>query len=478
MEDQSLHSLRGYPMELCQCIFSYLSKTDYFNLCLVHGRLRTIAEPYLYSEIQFTWEEKLQPHPITSLLRSLLRRPQLATFIRRLSLADFNFYNPYSEDRAPKILVSEDALKELIAFVMKATVPYRQIWLEELQNVTMDAFVALLLSQPLRLSCLAIDGDFLWESKLIGLVLRSMLFEPDAHYNGLRLDLSHLETVSLQASGDRFRFYNNARNTDDILPIFYLPSVKRISASVDNPSNFSWPGTTLPSPAKLRNLKLENIREPFLGQLLSVISQLQYLHWRWYYFEDVYDKQFRTRIIDLTQITKSISYVRETLTELIISATAANDPEPPPLIIRGSMKGMRDFKKLIKLTVSRTFLMGGWSLDLTKRVEEYLPQNLKFLTMTDDLATHEEYDWADRDLYCMLERLLKACQTSTPHLCEIKVMTHRPYEITAQTRKLGESINGVSIQFEEPASLRGHGRGRGRGRGIGRVRPTWYEPIW
>lgn len=153
-------------MEVCQSICSYLSKTDYVNLCLVHSRLRTIAEPYLYSKIQFTWKERLQPHPITSLLRSLLRRPQLATFIRRVSLAGFSLHNPYYEDRAPKILVSENELKELVAFVMKTTVPYRQIWVEEIQSGTMDAFVALLISQPLRLSCLAIDGDFLWKADL------------------------------------------------------------------------------------------------------------------------------------------------------------------------------------------------------------------------------------------------------------------------------------------------------------------------
>ena len=99
--------------------------------------------------------------------------------------------------------------------------------------------------------------------------------------------------------------------------------------------------------------------------------------------------------------------------------------------------------------------------------------------MTDDLATHDEYDWSDGDLYCVLERLLKACQTSTPHLCEVKVMTHRPYEITSQTRELNNSINGVSIQFEVAFSRRGRGRGsgRGRGRGTGRVRPTWYVPL-
>lgn len=308
-------------------------------------------------------------------------------------------------------------------------------------------------------------------------MLRSTLFEPNAHNNGLQLDLSCLETVSLQTSCDHFRFYNNVRNTEDLLPIFYLPSIKRFSASVDNPSIFLWPGTDPPSPSKLRNLKLDYIREPFLGQLLSVTDQLQFLHWRWYYYEEVYDQQFCTRVIDLTQITHSISYVRETLTELVISATAQNDPIPPPLIIRGSIRGMRDFTKLTKLTVPRTFLIGGWSADLTKRLEDYLPQSLKFLTITNDLASHDQYAWWDHDLYSVLERWLKACQASTPHLCEVKVMIHRPYENIAQAQELSKLNNRVAVQFEDPFSLKGYGRGRGLGRGSGRVRPTWYEPV-
>ncbi|KAH8690765.1 hypothetical protein BGW36DRAFT_389283 [Talaromyces proteolyticus] len=467
MEYQSAHSLLGCPVEVCYSIFSYLSRADLHDICLVHANLRTLAEPYLYSNIQFTWEEELQPQPITSLLRSLLRRPQLATYVSRVSLSGSYFHNPFFESRAPKILVSESELEELLGFVRKTTVPYRWTWLEELRNGTMNAFVAVLLSQPLRLTCLVIDGDFLWESQFIGLVFRSMICEPNAYNCGLRLDFSYLETVSLQTSYDHFRFYNNARNTADLLPIFYLPSIKRLSASIDNPKTFSWPAIHPPSSSRLHDLKLEYLRDPFLGQVLSATDQLKSLHWKWHFYEEVYDEQFRMRIIDLTQITKSISYVRETLTELVISATNHDDSDPLPLTIQGSMKGMSEFKKLTKLSIPVTFLMGGWSADLTKRIEDCLPQSLEFSTITDDLSANNEYRWRDHDLYNVLERWLKTYQASTPQLCDVKFIFHHPHENAALAPGLSGLTNKVRVRFQRVRS-----GGRGRLGGFGRGRST------
>lgn len=176
----------------------------------------------------------------------------------------------------------------------------------------MDAFVAVLISQPLRLACHSIDGDFLWESCFIGLVLRSTILEPNAAERDLRLEFHHLETVSLRNSRSWIRFNNNASNTADLLPVFYLPSIKQISASIDNPITFSWPAILPPPPSSLRNLKLENIREPFLRQILLITNQLLSLHWEWYYTGAIYGQPYHLRIIDLTEITKSISYVRKT----------------------------------------------------------------------------------------------------------------------------------------------------------------------
>ena len=215
----------------------------------------------------------------------------------------------------------------------------------------MDAFVALLLSQPLRLRTLSVKGSFLCDSKFIGLVFRSMIFEPEAYHCGLRLDLRQLEMVTLQTSCNHFRLHNNARNTADLLPILYLPSIKQFSASIDNPTIFTWPATSPPSPSRLHSLTLYNIREPFLGQLLSVTDHVQFLHWQWYYYHQAYERRFCTRTLDLTQISESLSQVQDTLTDLVVSAINQYDPEPLSLTIRGSMHRLVDFKKLKKLTL-------------------------------------------------------------------------------------------------------------------------------
>ncbi|CRG84875.1 hypothetical protein PISL3812_02055 [Talaromyces islandicus] len=427
MEDQPAHSLHGCPVEVCHLIFSCLSRADLRTLCFVHGNLHAVAEPLLYSNIHFTWEKRSQPHPITSLLRSLLDRPQLATYVSKLSLVGGPFRNPWLRQRAPTILVSEDDLEGPVKFVTKTTISYNETWAHELRNGTMDVFVAVLVSQSLRLTSLVIEGDICWETKFLGLVLQSMICAPNTDDDdyGLRLDLRHLETVSLQGPAQDYQFYNNARNTADVLPIFYLPSLKRASVSIDNPIAFSWPTINAPCSLGLRDLKLELIREPFLGQVLSTMDQLQSLDWRWYYEEDVYDERYYTRIVDLTEITQSLSHVRETLTELAISAMHQDPPDPLPLFFQGSMKGISEFKKLTKLTVPITFLMGAWSVDWTRRIESSLPMSLESLTITDDLCYNNLFEWTGPDVYSLLERWLKSYQTSTPHLCDVKVVLNK-----------------------------------------------------
>lgn len=350
-------------------ILPYLSQTDLRSICLVHRHLHTLAELYLYSEIHFAWQES-QPHPITSLLRSILRRPQLATYIRRVMLVGASFYMPHYQGKAPKIPVSEPELEEPLAFVAKTRVSYRKTWSEALQNGTMDAFVAVLLSQPLRLTHLFIGSDFFKESQFLGLVLRSTICE--ALDCGLRLDFGHLESVSLELYSDYLR-PRNIRNTADIFPLFYLPSVKQISASIDNPIAFSWPSTHQPSASSLRSLKLTTIREAYLGQLLMVADQLQSLHWQWFYSPDYLD-QVHTPVIDLAQITTGISHVRNTLAELVISAVSysGGDPDLPPLTIHGSLRAIAGFDKLRRFTAPLIFLM-GFSPDGTERIRGFPP---------------------------------------------------------------------------------------------------------
>lgn len=405
---------------MCRSILTYLPQVDLVNICLVHRNLRTLAEPYLYSELCFTWKE-YQPHPITALLRSILHRPQLANYVHKLSLVGASFYMPHYGNKAPKIPISEFDLEGPLAFVAKTRGSYRDIWLDELRNGTMDAFVAVLLAQPLRLTYLFIGPDFLKESRFIGLLLRSTLCETLDY--GLRVDFGRLETVCFERFRDVSHRYSTTRNTADVLPLFYLPCVKRISAVIDNPVpiTFSWPAAHPPSCSTLRSLKLLSIREAFLGHLLLRTDQLEFLHWEWYHNPEFKD-QVQTPVINLTQVTTAMSYIRDTLSELVVSALCnlGRDPEYPILSIQGSFRALREFDKLRKFTVPLALLM-GFSADMKKRIEDFLPQNLEFLTISDDLYCHEQFEWQDHELFAVLESWLETFQTSTPRLYRVEL---------------------------------------------------------
>lgn len=120
------------------------------------------------------------------------------------------------------------------------------------------------------------------QSEMVALVLRSTLCE-EVLDCGLQPDFRYLKTVIF----DRYTSYiepETRKNVVDFLPLFYLPSVERISVAIHNTTTPSWP-STLPWPtihpsscSSLRSLKLDVVREPLFGPLLLVTDQLQSLN--------------------------------------------------------------------------------------------------------------------------------------------------------------------------------------------------------
>lgn len=441
-------------------IFRYLSKADLRSVCLTHSNLRALAEIYLYSEINFGWQEghEVRRHPITTLLRSILYRPELADHIRTISLVGASFHWSHYKGKTPRILVPETELEEVLTFVTMTEVFYRETWLEELLNGTMEAFVAVLLCQPSHLTNLFIDTDFAKETQIIGLVLRTTLC--DTRGCALGLNFRHLKSVSIERyPNDTFDKYQVIRNIADVLPLFYIPSATQISAGIENPVNpathlpsatFSWPAAQPPTCPNLLVLKVIYMREPYLDQLLSVASQIQSLHWGWYY-NPQYEDHISTPIIDLVQFFKAISHLRNTLEELTISieCTMGRDIEPPQLTIEGSFKAIADFDKLKKFTAPLPLLL-GFASDQTKQIQESLPRNLEFLTITDELYYHDQYEWEDRDVVGVLEPWLENFQASNPHLRGIALFLELAEEIWNQPirSELEEICARVGVQIE------------------------------
>ena len=77
--------------------------------------------------------------------------------------------------------MDEADLQEAVSFVSGTSLPFRDKWIVELRQGTLDAYLALLLLQLPRLRRLSLGPVLFTESELIGLVLRSTL-------DGLRSD--------------------------------------------------------------------------------------------------------------------------------------------------------------------------------------------------------------------------------------------------------------------------------------------------
>jgi hypothetical protein len=411
-------------------VFKLLSPAEYRVLCLVNKDFRTKAEPFLYSKIQWTWRQEGPCPPITQLLRTVIRKPQLAAYITTICLDGECFRHGPFRRTGPPIPVSGAELDEPIAFIRGTGVHFSDLWIQELGKGVTDAFVALLLAQPSNLRCLYLGPVFTQQSALIGMVLRSAICEPVHH----RLpDLQHLRDVSflLMISEDQLR-YKRAKNTADLLPLFYLPNIQRISASIENSAAITWPTARLPIPSNLISLDLTAVREAHLYELLSVTQNLKTLRWEWYYDFGVDDK-FNTPIVDLDRIGAAISHVRGTLTDLTILAElncAAGVPSFPAIKTEGSLHAMVNLDMLKRLQVPLAFLV-GFAQDTTKRLQDMIPRNIEFLSITYDLREQNDsylkpewpiWEWRDYAVLGLLQLWLEDWKACTPHLRGISLV--------------------------------------------------------
>ena len=265
-------------------ILGYLAQADLNSVCLAHPYLRRLAELVLYSTVEIEFPKFLQtaPPPIPSLVGTILRRPELAAYVRTLSLKGGHPSRWGRGQPVPKLVAREPDLEEAISFVERTGLSYRGTWSEELRRGSRDAYLAVLISQIPRLQRLHLDCGFFIENDLKALVLRSILCDShsDSSINGITTTLSQLHTVTVK--GYRWPDDRSIRNTANALPFFYLPSLRKISLFIDDPlvPTLPWPTTEPPSASSLTSLKVFSIRESHLGQLLAALPQLRSFSWQ------------------------------------------------------------------------------------------------------------------------------------------------------------------------------------------------------
>lgn len=436
-------------------ILGWLARDDLRAICLAHPRLYELAHPILYSSISFIWQKRSyrprpRRHPIAPLVRTILVRPELAFHIRAIACDGRDFTDSAAEQgKAPKIIVSEPEVEEAVSFVARCQVPYRDTWIAELRSGTMDAYLAVLLSQLPRLGRLHLGPDFFIESNLIALVVRSILWDSSPNQTW-PTNLEHLHAVSLERRVNRHSDWG-IRNTANVLPFFYLTSLKSLSVWVDDPVTFAWPTATPPCASNLVSLRLNDIREAHLGHLLSVTPRLRSLHWTWMFHPD-HEDQFNSPVVDLDLIMSALAHTKSTLTELTIQAFrgyALRVDDRVPLRTRGSMRALVGFAQLKKLTIPLV-LLTGFLLPVRTNVGKCLPSNLEELTLMKDLFLDFHEEWDEVGYLRALQPWLENIKASTPHLWNLCLSV----EYTPDS-ELGSEVAALRERLRELARAAG-----------------------
>ena len=128
------------PTEVLNIILSPLETPHLLALCLTCQRLRAVAEPFLYSSIQWTWTggpgTNLQPltsaPPIVPFLQTIIFRPELADLIQDVQLLGVSFERTHYKRLSSRLQVTEADVERMVQCVQHMNVSYADFWIDEL----------------------------------------------------------------------------------------------------------------------------------------------------------------------------------------------------------------------------------------------------------------------------------------------------------------------------------------------------------
>lgn len=418
--------LLKFPVDILSLILELLSTTERLHVALSSRDLYRFTLPYVYANVHLEWHWSYPPCYLL-FLQALTRKPSLAMLVRSLTLTGRALQDEdpsFIRTRNSTTLPTVEPLQEIVRRLEKIDIFSREAWGEGKFAESTDIYVALLLSRLPNLAYLRLDPRYTRQSNHIGNVLRSILCcEPGQkphHFQQLR-DVTFVcdtgDHEDLWDVGDWWRS-RYCRNTGDVLPLFYLPSIERLAVTLDNPVSFKWPAmqNRPPIAARLTHLELTApFREDYLGQILATVPRLTTLHWNWYHHDQVWQLGHH-HVIDLDRIAEALSCVRATLTELVITAYSGEENDWQEVRSTGSLTNLSRLLRLTTLQIPWVFLMGWSSENPAWGLQAVLPESLEVLTVTMHMWELPEYEWVWKPIFAVFSAWLEDWRRGTPKL--------------------------------------------------------------
>lgn len=411
------------PTEVWHLVLDNLGQSDVRNVCLACVRTRNLAQPRLFSSIQYKWVTENSPLPVARLARTLHRRRDLAQAVTSISLVSISSHGNHK--RYTHVSTPDDSFDDLAQAAADQTqLSFSSALAQAVRDGKLDGFVTLLLALTPNVATLKLTSDFANKTYLLSklaLDAAALAGAQQPKQEQEQKPLRSLRQVEYLPKITPFGTGGNITNMSEVLPLLYLPALKNLNAELENAETFAWPlPAAPPDMANLTHLTLTMVREPYLLKILQQAQALQYLDWEWVHCNG------RGGLIDgpkmdLDQICEALSCVRRTLTTLKLRGMAFGVVNSPEVEIKGSIKRLAELTAVTTLEAAPLFFMGFGPDQDTVPLHECLPASVRKVCFTDDFSLHDDLQWTSKDEMDAIRKWWQVKSQWTPKLEEFEL---------------------------------------------------------
>lgn len=379
------------PAEIVGMIFDHLSQKDLTSIALTSATLRSIVEPFLYTNV-ILHSNSCDIAPLLRFSRTILQKPELAAHTKSLVISACGPFCVHPRDIVQTLKKASDELdldqcRAQITHI-SGLVPANPV----------DCCLTFLLLQLRALRDLFVSAIHAREGHaILGLVESTLSHPHQSHLAAFR----GLRRLSYMCTDDAFEQVEHTCRQSRSLLFTHLTNLSHLSISLDNTHTLLWPKEPIAALAPLTSLELTLATEHNLLELLQHMNRLERLSWT-IVFHPPHPRE-RASQIDLEVLSSALEFVRNTLVKLEIKGKQRylGGIEGPHLTCTGSLQSLSGFDRLQSLELPFQLLAASFVQPAKLHGIAVIPATATHLIINHDLV------WCGSDelgLWEMLDR--------------------------------------------------------------------------
>ena len=410
-----LMALLDLPPEVILLVIELLWQEDLHRVSLVCKSLQVYAQPHLYKNIVFNGRlhNELDPPPICRLLSTLMRKSELATYVKSVAFVPNDFYSSWREV-APLTAEDLQAAQELTA-----TIGVPNFLSPTLKSGNFGVALRLLIFKIQGLERIDFGGSSLNNRhfspfKCFADLLFNLVDSLDSN-DGAISALYSLKEIIYQPTHRFSTKRGQVFTSNQMLRFFSLPALQslKVRAFVYGAVEFGHESLQISSLTSLE-LAHSQVAEDTLAWILQFALHLRVF--RYHFVCRVAPRRDTSQnYLQCSALSQALQHVRSTLHELILVPQFCMPARYHHTWVgergkwgpRGVLAGLEQFTSLEHLEVPLVLLL-GWDPAIAPSLAKVLPPTLRTFCCSDTFDDWDDCRWTEEtDVITQIEGYLK-----------------------------------------------------------------------